>query len=139
MLLEKEHDNYNSENELRQQCEKLLEETKQLHDKTSQEVNHQRKQGSENGSSIINPHIDLVTFLSLGFPGSLTHLLQKFWTAYQLLESVDFFPEISQLGMYITVQIQFNGITFWFTIFNVELLDNFIHYCNGKSGECEWN
>jgi len=78
MLLEKEHDNYNSENELRQQCEKLLEETKQLHDKTSQEVNHQRKQGSENGSSIINPHIDLVTFLSLGFPGSLTHLLQKF-------------------------------------------------------------
>lgn len=51
MLLEKEHDNYNSENELRQQCEKLLEETKELHDKTSQEVNHQRKQGLENGYS----------------------------------------------------------------------------------------
>ena len=51
MLLEKEHDNYNSENELRKQCEKLLEETKQLHDKTSQEVNHQRKQGLDSGYS----------------------------------------------------------------------------------------
>lgn len=49
MLLEKEHDNYNSEHDLRQQCENLLEETKQLHDKTSQEVNHQRKQGLQNG------------------------------------------------------------------------------------------
>lgn len=80
MFLEKEHDNYNSENELRQQCEKLLEETKQLHDKTSQEVNHQRKQGSDNGYSIINPLIlyrrqSLVTFLSHGFLGSLASLL----------------------------------------------------------------
>lgn len=80
MFLEKEHDNYNSENELRQQCEKLLEETKQLHDKTSQEVNHQRKQGSDNGYSIINPLIlyrrqSLVTFLSHGFLESLASLL----------------------------------------------------------------
>lgn len=80
MFLEKEHDNYNSENELRQQCEKLLEETKQLHDKTSQEVNHQRKQGSDNGYSIINPLIlyrrqSLVTFLLHGFLGSLASLL----------------------------------------------------------------
>lgn len=96
MLLEKEHDNYNSENELRQQCEKLLEETKQLHDKTSQEVNHQRKQGSENGYPIISPLIlnreqDLVTYLSPGFPGSLTSVLQKFWKACQPSGSVFFF------------------------------------------------
>lgn len=47
MLLEKEHDNFNSENHLRLQCEKLLEETKDLHDKTSEDRNHQRKQGTE--------------------------------------------------------------------------------------------
>ena len=46
MLLEKEHDNFNSENQLRLQCEKLLEETKELHQKTSQDVTHQRKQGT---------------------------------------------------------------------------------------------
>ena len=90
MLLEKEHDNYNTENELRQQCEKLLEETKHLHDKTSQEVNHQRKQGSENGYSKINPLILKVTFFSPGFPGSLTGLFQKFGKAFQPSGNVDF-------------------------------------------------
>ena len=48
MLLEKEHDGFSTENHLRQQCEKLLEETKELHEKTLQEANHQRKQGLEN-------------------------------------------------------------------------------------------
>lgn len=45
MLLEKEHDNFNSENQLRLQCEKLLEETKELHEKTTEDLSHQRKQG----------------------------------------------------------------------------------------------
>lgn len=48
MLLEKQHDNFNSENQLRQQCEKLLEETKELHEKATQDVSHSRKQGLEN-------------------------------------------------------------------------------------------
>lgn len=47
MLLEKEHDNFSSENHLRQQSEKLLEETKELHDKTVKDAIHQRKQGVE--------------------------------------------------------------------------------------------
>ena len=47
MLLEKEHDNFSSENHLRQQSEKLLEETKELHDKTVKDAIHQRKQGLE--------------------------------------------------------------------------------------------
>ena len=47
MLLEKEHDNFNSENQLRLQCEKLLQETKDLHDKTSEDLTHQRNQGTE--------------------------------------------------------------------------------------------
>ena len=47
MLLEKEHDNFSSENHLRQQSEKLLEETKGLHDKTVKDAIHQRKQGLE--------------------------------------------------------------------------------------------
>lgn len=46
MLLEKEHDNFNSENQLRLQCEKLLEETKELHEKTTEDLSHQRKQGT---------------------------------------------------------------------------------------------
>ena len=47
MLLEKEHDNFSSENHLRQQSEKLLDETKELHDKTVKDAIHQRKQGLE--------------------------------------------------------------------------------------------
>ena len=46
MLLEREHDKFNSENQLRLQCETLLEETKELHKKTSEDLNHQRKQGT---------------------------------------------------------------------------------------------
>ena len=53
MLLEKEHDNYSSEHQLRQQSEKLLKETKQLHEKITQDTNHQRKQGSDNFVSTI--------------------------------------------------------------------------------------
>jgi len=54
MLLEKEHDNFNSENQLRLQCEKLLEETKELHQKTSQDVTHQRKQAKELRTEVEN-------------------------------------------------------------------------------------
>ncbi|KAJ7340194.1 Coiled-coil domain-containing protein 40 [Desmophyllum pertusum] len=54
MLLEKEHDNFNSENQLRQQCEQLLDETKELHEKTSQDVNHQRKQAKELRTEVEN-------------------------------------------------------------------------------------
>ena len=45
MLLEKEHDHYNSENQLRLQCEKLLDETKEMHGKITEDLSHQRKQG----------------------------------------------------------------------------------------------
>ena len=46
MLLEKEHDHYNSENQLRLQCEKLLDETKEMHGKITEDLSHQRKQGT---------------------------------------------------------------------------------------------
>lgn len=46
MLLEKEHDNFNGENQHRLQCEKLLEETKAMHEKISEDLTHQRKQGT---------------------------------------------------------------------------------------------
>ena len=46
MLLEKEHDNFNGENQHRLQCEKLLDETKAMHEKISEDLTHQRKQGT---------------------------------------------------------------------------------------------
>ncbi|CAH3039798.1 unnamed protein product [Pocillopora meandrina] len=54
MLLEKEHDNFSSENHLRQQSEKLLEETKELHDKTVKDAVHQRKQAKELRTEVEN-------------------------------------------------------------------------------------
>ncbi|KAM7433427.1 Coiled-coil domain-containing protein 40 [Porites harrisoni] len=54
MLLEKEHDNFNSENHLRMQSEKLLEETRALHDKTTEDLKHQRKQAKELRTEVEN-------------------------------------------------------------------------------------
>lgn len=59
MLLEKEHDNFSSENHLRQQSEKLLEETKELHDKTVKDAIHQRKQGLQSITSCFSLLVDV--------------------------------------------------------------------------------
>lgn len=65
MLLEKEHDNFNSENHLRLQSEKLLEETKALHDKTTEDLKHQRKQGTHGCTKIVTDKVLLEATLIL--------------------------------------------------------------------------
>ena len=45
MLLEKEHDSFNMENQKRSQSEYGLEETKNLHKQVVDDLNHQRKRG----------------------------------------------------------------------------------------------
>ena len=78
MLLEKEHDNFNSENQLRLQCEKLLEETKDLHDKTSEDRNHQRKQGTEH---CYNKLLLLIVSVFV----TVVHNFYLFWESFYLI------------------------------------------------------
>ena len=65
MLLEKEHDNFNSENHLRMQSEKLLEETRALHDKTTEDLKLQRKQGTHGCTKIVTDKVLLEATLIL--------------------------------------------------------------------------
>lgn len=47
MLLEKEHDSFNNENQTRTQCELTLDEVKDLHKQIIDDLNHNRKKGNE--------------------------------------------------------------------------------------------
>lgn len=46
MLLEKEHDIFNNENQFRSQCELSLGEIKDLHKQMTDDLNHNRKRGN---------------------------------------------------------------------------------------------
>ena len=61
MLLEKEHDNFNQENQERKQSELGLEEVRKMHKQVIDDLNHQRKKG---GLAVLFPDLPFSVKLS---------------------------------------------------------------------------